>query len=215
MLTVAICQFNRNEPDFRGVELEAGARSGKNWPASISNKRRRRRKKTRKTKARDPDVTINLESEEVEEVESFEEDVAPLQIDGVSTGGGTGSGKQHVDVPKVSGSCRILCSATRCGVQQLHVLCSCFRRFIPFASTSCSSSYSLCPLFIANAMQIKFIYGSSLKTAMNQFRGRAFVLKRTIYYWSHAFSARCYGGAEFLLPVVDSASMVFSQSLAL
>jgi hypothetical protein len=55
-------------------------------------------------KARDPDVTIiNLESEEIEEVESFEDDAATLQMDDV----GTGSEQQHVDVLKVSGLCQL------------------------------------------------------------------------------------------------------------
>ena len=144
MLTVSICQCSRNEPDLRGIELENGARSDKNWPASISNRRRRRRKKTRKTKTRDPDVTINLESEEIEaeEVESFEEDIQPLRMDGVGTGGGSRIEQQHVDVPKVSGLCRILFC---CGVQQLHLLRSIFRLFISFANTSSSSSYPFAP----------------------------------------------------------------------
>ena len=114
MLTVTICHFSRNEPDLRSRGLEDGDRSVKSWPASISNKRRRR-KKARKTKARDSDVTINLESEEIEEVEIFEEDVAPLRV---------------VDVPKVSGLCRIfLCLATRCDVQATAL--STFNFFLP------------------------------------------------------------------------------------
>lgn len=148
MLTVAICQYIRNDPDRCVIEVEDGARSDKRWPASISKKRRRRRKKNRKTK-----------SEEIEEVESFEEDMAPLQMDAVGTGGGLGSEQLHVDDPKVSGLCRILCLATRRGVQQLHLLSSFFRLFISFASTSCFSSYPLRPLLIANAMQIKFVHG--------------------------------------------------------
>ena len=142
--TVAICQFTRKEPDIRNIELEDGGRSDKHWPASILNKRRRRRrKKGRKKKVKDPDVTtIDLESDEIEEVE-FEEDIPPLEMGGVSEGG------RHVDIPKVSGLCRIfLCLAIPCGVvQQLHVLCSIFfffpRLFISFACTSCSSLYSL------------------------------------------------------------------------
>jgi hypothetical protein len=71
------------------MELEDGARSDKHRPASILNKKRR--KKSRKKKARDPDVTIDLESEEVEEVESFEEDIAALRMDRVGTGGVSGT----------------------------------------------------------------------------------------------------------------------------
>ena len=56
-------------------------------------------------------MTIDLESEDTEEVESFEEDMAPLQKEGVGSGGVSGSlQQQHVDVPKVSDLCRILCA---------------------------------------------------------------------------------------------------------
>jgi hypothetical protein len=46
-----------------------------------------------------------LESDDIEEVESFEDDMAPLQKDGVGRGAGVSGGglQQHVDVPKVSG----------------------------------------------------------------------------------------------------------------
>lgn len=109
--TVVICQIIRKEPDLSGIELENGASSDKHWPASILNQRRRRRKKSRKKKARDPDVTTNdLESGEIEEVESFDEDLAPLQKDSAGTKGGVSEGgvtesvtvtvlQQHVDVP--------------------------------------------------------------------------------------------------------------------
>lgn len=111
--TVIICQFTRKEPNFRGIELENGVRSDKQWPASILNKRRSRAKKSRKKKARDPDVTtIDLESEEIEEVESFDEDVETVQKNGVGTGGGlTGSGlQQYADAAKVGGLCRFFCA---------------------------------------------------------------------------------------------------------
>jgi len=101
--TVVICQFTRKDPDLRSIELENGTRSDKHWPASILNKRRRSRKKSRKKKAKDPDVTtIDLESDEIEEVESFEDDMAPLQKDSVGTWDGvSGIGlQQNVDVPK-------------------------------------------------------------------------------------------------------------------
>ena len=160
MLTVSICQCSRNEPDLRGIELEEnGARSDKSWPASISNKRRRRRKKSRKTKARDPDVTINLESEEIEaeEVESFEDVIEPLRMDGVGTGGGSRSEQQqHVDVPKVSGSCRILCFSNSSwrpttAPSTLNFLASLF--LLPVLPVP--HHILLRPLLIANAMQIK------------------------------------------------------------
>ena len=117
MSTVVICQFTRKKPDLRGIELENDPRSDKHWPASILNKKKRRRKKSRKKKARDPEVTtIDSEGEEIEEVESFEEDMAPLQKNslGAEGGGFSGSGprQQPVDVPKVGSLCRILCLTT-------------------------------------------------------------------------------------------------------
>lgn len=77
MLTVVVCQFNREKPDFRDVELEDAARRDSSLPAPSTNKRKGRRKKARKAKGRDLEVAINginLEDEEVEEVESFEDD---------------------------------------------------------------------------------------------------------------------------------------------
>jgi len=94
VLTVVVCQFNRENPDFRGVELEDAARSDSNLPAPITNKRKGRRKKARKAKGRDLEVAINginLEGEEIEEVESFEDD----------TDVGTGSERfRECDIPK-------------------------------------------------------------------------------------------------------------------
>lgn len=164
VLIVVVWQSNRERTDPCGIELEDGARSGSNWPALLMNtrERKRRRKKARKTKARDPDVNTNeidLKSEEIEEVESFEEDMASLRMDAVGTGSVIGSGQQHVDVTKVSDLCRILRLATRCGVQRLDLLRSFF-----------SPLYFLCQYFlfltislIANAMQIK-------SSTINQFR---------------------------------------------
>ena len=160
MASVVICQFTRKEPELRDIELEDGARSDKHWPSSILNKRRKRRKKSRKKKARDPDLTtVDLESEEIEEVESFEEDITTLQKDGVGTGGGdSGSGlqQQHVDVPKVSGYVEICASQVSLWrpttAPSTHIV---FVLFNSFASTSCSSSYLLRHLFIANTMSIK------------------------------------------------------------
>jgi hypothetical protein len=89
--TVAIC--TRKQHNQRSIELDDDTRSDKHWPTSISNKRRRRRKKSRKKKTRDPDVTIDLESEEIEEVESFEEEIPPLKMNGAGTKGVSGSGQ--------------------------------------------------------------------------------------------------------------------------
>ena len=101
--TVVIRQFVRKERDLRGIELEHDARSDKKWPTSMLNKRRRRRKKSRKKKAKGSDeTTIDLESNDIEEVESFEDDMAPLQKDGEGMGAGVSGQQQHVDVPKVS-----------------------------------------------------------------------------------------------------------------
>jgi hypothetical protein len=48
-------------------------------------------------------TVVDLKSEEIEEVESFDEDIPPLKLNGVGTGGVPGSGQwQHVDFPKVS-----------------------------------------------------------------------------------------------------------------
>ena len=113
MSSVVICQILRKQPDLSDVELENGAGSDKHWPASILNQKRRRRKKSRKKKARDPDMTSNdLEDEEIEEVESFDEDVETVQKNGVGTGGGlTGSGlQQYADAAKVGGLCRFFCA---------------------------------------------------------------------------------------------------------
>ena len=38
-------------------------------------------------------MTVDLESVEVEEVESFEEDIPPLKMNGVGNGGVSGSGQ--------------------------------------------------------------------------------------------------------------------------
>jgi hypothetical protein len=101
--TVVIRQYTRKKRDLRSIGLEHNARSDKNWPTSILNKRKRRRKKSRKKKAKELDVTtIDLESDDIEEVESFEDDMAPLQKDGVGMGVGVSGSElqQHVDVPK-------------------------------------------------------------------------------------------------------------------
>jgi hypothetical protein len=105
VLTVVVCQCNREKTDLHDIELEDSTRSRSSWPASITSKRKRRWKKARKRKARDSVVTINeidLESEEIGE-ESFEEDTTLVGMD-VGTKGVSGSERCDNDISKVSGS---------------------------------------------------------------------------------------------------------------
>ena len=82
ILTVVVCQ-HRKKTNFCDGGLENGARGDGNL-VSISRKRKNKRKKGRKMKIASNET--NLEREDIEEVESFEDDTTPVRMD-VSTRG--------------------------------------------------------------------------------------------------------------------------------
>lgn len=98
VLTVAVCQ-HRKKTDLCDEELENGARGDRNL-VSISRKRKRKRKKGRKKKIASNET--HLEREDIEEVESFEDDTTPVRMD-VSTWGRFREWRIYWHFPNASG----------------------------------------------------------------------------------------------------------------